>query len=259
MKRRTFLASSSAALTIAVAGCSSTDDDGEATPRDENNSTQTNETDTTDSTESDINKDEFVHEMPESMDDIAAFGFNTHQERIRMFSFELDVLTRTEPKDGSAIDEQDIEYTYKLNDDSMFILQTEGAVNGDVQRYSVDKYQYSRLNPTDDDIQYRKDPVENDVGVFFYDGFNLIDQLHKQSLTVGDPQQVNEHVVRYPITGHRAYTDASGHIDINLKDGLFSALEFTGENSDEVYTMRLEYNYEDVPDIEKPAWVKDID
>lgn len=262
MNRRNFLASSSTALAIAVAGCNSLNEQTNETEQPTANNT-TSETPDMDNT-TELNTDEFVYEAPESMDEIAAFGFNTHQERIRNYAFELDVVTRSEPKDGSTVTEQDIQYTYDIgedgaDDEAFFLLKAKGDVTGDAQLYSTNGFNYRRMNPDGGQIEYNKTAVDNDIGVFFYDGFNLIDQMHTQELTVDSPQQVNESVVRYPITGHRAYDSVSGHIDINLKTGLFMAFEFRGENSDEVYTMTLEYNYTDVASVDRPAWTEDMD
>lgn len=259
MDRRKFLASTSTALALTIAGCNTPDETDETPTSTPNNSTET-PTETPDDSTPDPNIDDelFAYEMPETMADIAAFGYNTFQERVRDFAFQLDVLTRTETKSGGSVDEQQIDFTYDKGDATFFVLQSSGEVNGDAQTYSENGFKYQRFNPQDGEITYDKSQIENEMGLFFYDGFTLIDQLNAQGVEVGEPSQVNETTVRYPIVAHRTYTTVSGHIDINLKDGLFAAVEMEGENSEEVYTMTLDYTYEPVT-VETPAWVRDID
>lgn len=254
MRRRKYLALTSAGLTSLLAGCSFGNDD--ETPTETPTDTQT-PTDTPENgTETDETTPPSGIQQPQSMTDIAAFTYNHHIKRLEDLPYTMTIESHRETSDG--VREQ--KYTFRFNgtNRSVFFLEVNNPdQSGTIEKYSTGGLVYTRNNLEGSEISYQQDILDEGT-VLKITGQNQIDQLDQSGVEVGEPEEQETFVYRYPITAHNAYDSVDGYIELDVQQGLITAIDFEGQSSDSSYTLSIEFNYGGIT-VEPPAWIRDMD
>lgn len=245
MKRRDFISMSSVAALGLVAGCMD-----DSTP-----STTPSQTQTTTVNNGSDQEPPSGNDVPQNMTDISKFAFNKHNKNARTKPYMLEMAASNETPDRKST--QQSTFRYDGDSKSYFGLEfTSPEASGTVEQFSTGGLLFIRHNPDDGEIQYNKESIREQV--FLVTGLKQIEQLSQSDVTVGDPEQQEIFVYRYPIESHPQYETVNGFIELDVQTGLLKELQFEGKGQGKHYSLSLKFSYGGVS-VDAPAWVKDMD
>lgn len=256
MERRKFLSTVSMISAVSLAGCNSNDAE-ESTETNESVTNNSSSTETQSTEQSTETEQEYPYETPQTMTELAKFGYNVFQEQLRTQSFELKRSIES-GNDADGDSSQTMTFKYDAdNKESLFIRETDF---GTIQEYSSDGLVYSRIQSPNGNITYDKYQVEDSNQVKLYGGFEYIDSLHGNGVKVAEPVVLdNPNLVSYEFTEDPSYDSVEGEIVLNRQTGLFERVALSGETAVEFYDTELTYTYEESVTVDVPAWVRDME